>query len=229
MVHAFFVIPAHTKPTFISFSRRIPPLPLEKHPPRFYMTLGDRLFLLQEGPMHSMMATHLVPLLLAALLSVGLACARTRLAEGDSAPDFTLCCECGFELTLSKVWPTYIVVLYFYPINESPGCRMILGRFRDLNEQFLEAGARVFGVSVDDIHVQRTLCSECDLNFTLLADPDALATRLYGAQSYFFPGRSNRMTFVIDREGIIRKIYPRVRVLTLSSTVLEFVRSLNEQ
>ena len=179
--------------------------------------------------MHSVMATHLVPLLLAAVLIASLTCARSRLSEGDAAPDFTLRCECGFELTLSKVWPTYIVVLYFYPINDSPGCRMILCRFRDLNEQFLEAGARVFGVCVDDIHAHRALCDDCDLNFTLLADPDAQATRLYGAQSYFFPGRSNRMTFVIDRAGIIRKIYPRVRVLTHSSTVLEFVRSLNEE
>ena len=180
-----------------------------------------------QSVFRSAMNMRLLPaLLLAALLTTGPACARITLSEGDSAPDFTLKTESGKPLTLSQVWQETVVVLYFYPMDDTPGCRVEACAFRDLNESFLEVGARVLGVSVDDVVSHQRFTDKYNLNFTLLADPDATVTRSYGVQSRFMLGKAARMTFVIDRQGIIRKIYPDVDVRTHSSEVLAYVKTL---
>ncbi len=91
-------------------------------------------------------------------------------------------------------------------------------------EEFETAGAVVLGVSVDDVESHKEFQQEHNLNFTLLADSDKEVTKMYGVLGTL--GLARRITFVIDREGIIRKIYPDVDVSVHSEEVLAVVKSL---
>lgn len=146
------------------------------------------------------------------------------LKEGDRAPDFTLKTQDGTDVTLSKVWQKSSVVLYFYPMDDTPGCKKEACFFRDLHQEFRQAGAEVFGVSVDDTDSHKKFQQKYNLTFTLLADPDKKVVELYGVKSMI--GKAKRVTYVIDKKGIIKKIYPDVDVSIHSREVLSFIKSL---
>ena len=148
------------------------------------------------------------------------------LTEGDPAPDLTLKNQDGTDVTLSAVWQKAFVVLYFYPMDNTPGCTKQACFFRDMNEEFRQAGAEVLGVSVDDVASHKKFAQKHRLPFTLLADPEKKAVERYGVKSTLFFGKAKRVTFVIDRSGIIRKIYPDVDVSLHSREVLEFIKTL---
>ena len=79
------------------------------------------------------------------------------LKEGDKAPDFTLKQQDGKDVTLSKTWEKKIVVLYFYPMDDTPGCTKEACAFRDLYQDFKNAGAEVLGISVDDAGIAQKI------------------------------------------------------------------------
>lgn len=147
------------------------------------------------------------------------------LSEGTKAPDFTLQDQTGREVTLSKELTKGHVVLYFYPKDNTPGCIKEACSFRDLSEEFLFAGALVFGISTDDVDSHRKFYEKYELTFTLLADPDGTVTQLYGATGIL--NLASRVTFLIDSSGIIRKVYPDVDVKTHSVELLQAVREFN--
>jgi peroxiredoxin Q/BCP len=130
------------------------------------------------------------------------------LKEGDKAPDFTLQSDDGKQVKLSGYMGVSNVILYFYPKDQTPGCTKEACNFRDNLSQFKDLNATVLGVSVDDIESHKAFKEKENLNFTLLADPDKTVTTEYGVLNMI--GMSSRVTFVIDKEGIIRKIYPKV-------------------
>lgn len=163
-------------------------------------------------------------LLLTALWGTARAAA---LKEGDRAPDFTLKQQDGIDVTLSNVWQDSIVVLYFYPMDDTPGCTKQACSFRDLNQDFKNAGAVILGISVDSVSSHKKFREKHRLPFTLLADTDKTVTERYDIKNFF--GKAKRVTFVIDRSGIIRKIYPDVDVSTHGQEVLTFIRSLEKQ
>lgn len=149
-----------------------------------------------------------------------------RLKEGDPAPDLTLKDQDGRDVTLSKVWDKSIVVLYFYPMDDTPGCTKQACFFRDMNQEFRNAGAEIIGVSVDDAVSHKKFAQKHNLPFTLLADPEKQAVERYGVKSKLFFGKARRVTFVIDRGGVIRKIYPDVDVSLHSREVLDFITTM---
>jgi peroxiredoxin Q/BCP len=151
----------------------------------------------------------------------------TPLKPGDAAPDFTLKQQDGKDVTLSAVWKNNVVVLYFYPMDNTPGCTKEACAFRDLNRDFKTAGAEILGVSVDDAASHKKFEQKHGLPFTLLADPDKKVTELYGVKNFL--GKAKRVTFVIDQKGIIQKIYPDVDVSRHGQEVLEFVKSLQKK
>ena len=124
------------------------------------------------------------------------------------------------------------VVLYFYPKDDTPGCTAESCAFRDLLPDFEAAGSAILGISPDDeaSHVQ--FAEKHALPFPLLADADHAVAEAYGVwkektnygKKYM---GSERTTFVIDRDGKIAKIYPRVKVEDHAAKVLEFVRTLS--
>lgn len=124
---------------------------------------------------------------------------------GAPAPDFTLRSQSGDEVTLSKLRDKR-VVLFFYPKDETPGCTAEACSFRDQYDVFAEKGAEVIGISADSEQSHARFAAKNRLQMTLLSDPDGRVRNLYGVQSTLglFPGR---VTFVIDREGVVRHVF----------------------
>jgi peroxiredoxin Q/BCP len=125
--------------------------------------------------------------------------------EGDPAPDFTLPDQDGTATTLSDLRGSW-VVLYFYPADDTPGCTAESCSFRDSHEDFVDAGARVVGISGQGVESHKKFAEKHRLPFTLVADEgDEVRTR-YGVSKTLglFPGR---VTFVIDPDGVVRKVF----------------------
>lgn len=127
------------------------------------------------------------------------------LRVGDKAPDFTLPDQTGEQVTLSDRLGEKVVVLYFYPKDNTRGCTAEACSFRDSYESFTDAGAEVIGVSSDSVESHEKFAGRHELPFTLLADRDRAVRRQYGATTLgVVPGR---ITFVIDQEGVIRHAF----------------------
>ncbi len=146
------------------------------------------------------------------------------LQEGTIAPDFTLLTDGGGEVTLSD-YRGKKVVLYFYPKDDTPGCTTEACNFRDDHSQIVAAGAAVLGVSPDSVKSHNKFKLKYQLPFALLSDPDHRVAEMYGAwgekkmygKSYMGILRS---TFVIDEEGKILKVFPKVEPREHSQEVL---------
>jgi thioredoxin-dependent peroxiredoxin len=151
-------------------------------------------------------------------------------AENEAAPDFTLADQDGKLVTLSALRGTP-VVLYFYPRDDTPGCTTEACAFRDARAAYEAAGARVIGVSPDDVKSHRKFADKHGLSFTLLADPAHAVCEAYGVwkEKTMYGKKSMgvvRTTFLIDRDGVIRRIFPRVRVDGHAAAVLDAIRAL---
>ncbi len=146
------------------------------------------------------------------------------------APDFTLAADDGGKLKLSKL-RGQIVVLYFYPRDDTPGCTREACAFRDGKDELEQLGATVLGVSPDDLESHGKFRDKFSLNFPLLADPEHKVAEKYGAwrEKTRFGKTSmgiQRSTFVIDAEGVVRKMWKNVKVDGHEEKVLEAVRKL---
>lgn len=127
------------------------------------------------------------------------------LQVGDRAPDFTLPDQSGNAVTLSERLAEKVVVLYFYPKDETRGCTAEACGFRDSYESFTDAGAEVIGISSDSVESHERFAGHHDLPFLLLADSAGTVRGQYGAKSLgVIPGR---ITFVIDQQGVIRHAF----------------------
>jgi peroxiredoxin Q/BCP len=127
------------------------------------------------------------------------------LQVGDKAPDFTLPDQSGKPVRLGEKLAQGVVVLYFYPKDNTSGCTAEACSFRDSYESFTEAGAEVIGVSSDSVDSHERFAGRYALPFTLLADTDKTVRKSYGATALgVMPGR---ITFVIDGEGVIRHTF----------------------
>ncbi|WP_093713179.1 peroxiredoxin [Actinacidiphila alni] len=128
------------------------------------------------------------------------------LQVGTKAPDFTLPDQSGKPVSLGDFLGEKVVVLYFYPKDNTRGCTTEACTFRDSYESFTDAGAEVIGVSSDSVATHEQFAGAHGLPFVLLADTDKAVRKQYGATSLggVMPGR---VTFVIDREGVIRHAF----------------------
>ncbi len=125
---------------------------------------------------------------------------------GDPAPDFTAESGSGQKVSLSDYRGKKSIVLYFYPKDETQGCTREACSFRDSYEAFKELGTEVIGVSSDSADSHKRFSEHHYLPFILLSDPKKELRKLYGVPSNigFLPGR---VTYVIDKEGIVRHIF----------------------
>lgn len=130
----------------------------------------------------------------------------SRTKVGDPAPDFSLKSQDGEEIKLSELLGRGNVVVYFYPKDRTPGCTVEAGAFRDNYPKFGDLGAEVVGISSDSVDSHKGFASECALPFKLLSDADGEVRRKYGVSSTMglIPGR---VTYVIDRRGIVRYVF----------------------
>ena len=153
------------------------------------------------------------------------------LEAGASAPDFTLPDEDGNEVTLSEL-RGQTVVLYFYPRADTPGCTTQACGIRDRGADYAAAGARVLGVSPDEVAAVKKFAGKFDLDFTLLADADHAVADAYGTwveKSMY--GKKywgvQRATFLIDADGKIAKVFPKVSPKTHDDVVLGALAELS--
>ena len=144
--------------------------------------------------------------------------------EGQTAPDFTLPNQHGDPITLSDLRGGPVVV-YFYPKADTPGCTAQACGIRDRSPEYAKAGARVLGVSPDTVEDEMKFADKYELDFDLLADADHEVADLYGvwgerkAYGNTWMGVT-RSTFIIDPEGRVAKVFPKVSPKTHDDVVL---------
>jgi peroxiredoxin Q/BCP len=150
--------------------------------------------------------------------------------EGKKAPDFKLASSEGGETSLKDLRGK-IVVLYFYPKDDTPGCTREACAFRDSQAALKKRGVVVLGVSGDSLASHEKFKKKYSLNFPLLSDPDKAVAKKYGAwgEKVLYGKKTIgmiRSTFVIDGDGTVRKVFPRVQVDGHADKVLEVVKGL---
>ena len=145
-------------------------------------------------------------------------------AVDQQAPDFTLKDEQGEDWRLAEKRGR-VVVMLFYPGDETPVCTRQMCSVRDRWSDYLETGAEIVGVSTDTVESHRKFSAHHEFPFRLLADSDGTVTNLYGVRSWI-PGRSARAVIVIDADGIVR--HRQVQPLSLfrpkDNQVIEAIR-----
>jgi peroxiredoxin Q/BCP len=130
----------------------------------------------------------------------------TPIDVGDPAPDVTLTTQTGEKVSLADYRGKQAVVVFFYPKDGTPVCTQEACSFRDSHEGFVEAGAVVIGVSGDSANRHQAFAATHRLPFLLVADTDGSVRRAFGVPKSMglFPGR---VTYVIDKEGIVRHVF----------------------
>jgi len=125
---------------------------------------------------------------------------------GDKAPDFTLSSQSGEQVRLRDRLGQRVVVLYFYPKDDTRGCTAEACAFRDSYEVFTDAGADVIGISSDSVASHAAFADKHKLPFTLLSDKGGHVRKSYGVPAVLglVPGR---VTYVIDRKGTVRHVF----------------------
>jgi peroxiredoxin Q/BCP len=125
---------------------------------------------------------------------------------GDAAPDFTAEAQTGETVRLADFRGRQAVVLFFYPRDNTPTCTAEACAFRDAFEDFVAAGAVVIGVSGDSLQRHRGFAERQRLPFLLVSDADGAIRQAFGVPRtlVLMPGR---VTYVIDRQGIVRHIF----------------------
>lgn len=148
---------------------------------------------------------------------------RGLVAEGSPIPDFSSEAHDGTLVSpsamLGSPW-----VLYFYPKDDTPGCTAEARGFRDAHADLEALDARVFGASLDDLESHRSFAEAHDLTFPLIADTDGAIAESFGVSTE--AGYAERVTFVIDAEGTIAKVFPEVEIEGHADEVLDALRAL---
>ncbi|MDP2711156.1 MAG: thioredoxin-dependent thiol peroxidase [Solirubrobacteraceae bacterium] len=152
------------------------------------------------------------------------------ISTGAQAPDFELPDQDGELVTLSALRGQTVVV-YFYPKADTPGCTTQACSIRDRGDEYAAAGVRVLGVSPDPVAKVKRFHDKRDLNFTLLADADHAVCERYGvwAQKSMY-GKTymgaQRATFIIDADGVVAHVIPKVSPKTHDDEVLKALAEL---
>ena len=153
-----------------------------------------------------------------------------QLDVGDKAPAFSMIRDGGGTVSLADL-KGKTVVLYFYPQDDTPGCTTEAIDFTALKADFAKAGAEVIGVSRDSVAKHEKFAAKHKLGVALGADEDGTVTEAYGVwQEKSLYGRKYmgimRATFLIDGDGVIRRIWPKVSVKGHAAEVLAAAQAL---
>jgi len=152
------------------------------------------------------------------------------LNPGDPIPDFTLPTDGGGTLSRADL-EGGAAVLYFYPKDSTSGCTKEAQAFRDALDEFAAAGARIVGVSKDSVASHDKFKEKQNLNFALISDGDGILCEAFGVwveKSMY--GKKymgiERATFLADENGVIRRVWRKVKVPGHAAEVLEAVKAL---
>ena len=152
------------------------------------------------------------------------------LTLGDKAPDFNLQSDKNDTVDLTQ-FKGKNIILYFYPKDDTPGCTLESCGFRDCYADIQQLNAEVIGISKDNVSSHQRFKAKYDLPFTLLSDPEGVMCDAYGVMGErSMYGKTyhgiNRSTFLIDRQGVIQKIWRDVNVGGHTAEVLQTLKSL---
>jgi peroxiredoxin Q/BCP len=151
------------------------------------------------------------------------------IAVGSKAPEFTLPASNGTGISLMDYRGHRHVVLYFYPQDMTPGCTAEAVAFRDLQDEFKLAGAVILGVSTDDVASHAKFATQHNLTFPLLSDSSGAVATRYGVLSGATgkgPSRAHRVTFIIDPEGSVVRVFSNIRLECHADEVLACLHAL---
>ena len=152
------------------------------------------------------------------------------LKDGKKAPDFGLKDMHGDVFDLEGLTSNYVVV-YFYPKDNTPGCTIEANEFSSVLDDFKKLGVSVVGISGGDEKSKKKFCEKNELRVTLLSDPDFKVCKNYKAYGEKkFMGRTYdgifRITYVLDKDKKIVKVFDKVKAAGHAKEVLEFIKNL---
>jgi len=148
------------------------------------------------------------------------------LQVGDKVPDFSAKDSKGNDFDSASIVGKKPVVFYFYPKDNTPGCTAQACSFRDQYEDFKDLGAEVIGISSDSIASHEKFAKQYKLPFLLLSDNDKKLRNLFGVKPSLFGLIPGRVTYVVDKKGIIRLVFDSVVATNHIPRALEAVKKM---
>ncbi|ESU26115.1 peroxiredoxin [Flavobacterium limnosediminis JC2902] len=145
---------------------------------------------------------------------------------GDKLPLFEAKDQKGDVFSIASVLHKKVVVIYFYPKDDTPGCTQQACFFRDQYEEFNEIGAEVIGISADSVKSHEEFVTKYKLPFILLSDEDKSLRKLFGVPTHFFGLLPGRVTYVVDKEGVVRLVFDSRNAESHFPKVLETVKKI---
>ncbi|KFF05169.1 peroxiredoxin [Flavobacterium reichenbachii] len=145
---------------------------------------------------------------------------------GDIVPNFTAKDNHGEVFESQSVLGRKPLVIYFYPKDNTPGCTTEACSFRDQYEDFKDLGAEVIGISSDSVKSHNKFANKYKLPFVLLSDEDKKLRHLFGVRNNLFGLLPGRVTYVIDRNGVVIYIFDSVNAAKHIPKALEIVKEL---
>lgn len=148
------------------------------------------------------------------------------LKQGDRIPPFVLPNQHGKNFDIESLLLKKSMVIYFYPKDETAGCTKQACAFRDSYQDFVDAGAEVIGISSDDEESHSNFAGHHRLPFVLLSDKDKTVRNLFGVPTDMFGLLPGRVTYIVDKLGVIRYIFnSQIRI---EKHITEALRILKE-
>ncbi|MBS7255515.1 peroxiredoxin [Flavobacterium branchiicola] len=145
---------------------------------------------------------------------------------GDIVPNFTAKDSHGETFESQSVLGRKPLVIYFYPKDNTPGCTTEACSFRDQYEDFKDLGAEVIGISSDSVKSHQKFANKYKLPFILLSDKDKRLRQLFGVRNNLFGLLPGRVTYIIDRNGVVIYIFDSMNAEKHISTALETIKEL---
>lgn len=143
---------------------------------------------------------------------------------GDKMPLFGGKDQNGNDFYVASVLGKKVLVIYFYPKDDTPGCTKQACFFRDQYEEFKDIGAEVIGISGDSVKSHKKFSEQYKLPFTLLADSDKSLRKLFGVPSNFLGLIPGRVTYVVDKQGTVQMVFNSMDAESHFPKVLEAVK-----
>lgn len=145
---------------------------------------------------------------------------------GDIVPNFTAKDSQGEVFESRSVLGRKPLVIYFYPKDNTPGCTTEACSFRDQYEDFKGLGAEVIGISSDSVKSHQKFAKKHELPFILLSDQDKKLRRLFGVKNNLFGLLPGRVTYVIDRNGVVILIFDSINAASHIPKALDTIKEL---
>lgn len=145
---------------------------------------------------------------------------------GDIVPNFTAKDNHNEIFESKSVLGRKPVVIYFYPKDNTPGCTTEACRFRDQYEDFKDLGAEVIGISADSVSSHNAFADKFQLPFILLSDEDKKLRHLFGVRNNLFGLLPGRVTYVIDKNGVVIYIFDSINAGKHIPKALQIIREL---